>query len=93
MKYIILLFPVLLFGQINDPIFHFDADTIGLTGSKVSTLYDKSGNGNDFTQTTDANRPTTTTGSVNGASVDFDPTNSHYLTRSTDTDFDFGQAN
>lgn len=47
-----------------------DAGTVTVTGAGVSLWKDKSGNGNDFIQSTDADRPAYNTGAL--ASVEFD---------------------
>jgi len=50
-----------------------DASTISDTGGAVDTWADKSGNGNDVTQSTEADKPTTGTRTLNGLNVlDFD---------------------
>jgi len=53
-----------------------DTSTITESGGAVSTWADKSGNGNDVTQATEANKPTTGTRTLNSLNViDFDGTN------------------
>lgn len=60
----------------------------------VHTLYDQSGNGRDFTQTTDANQPALALNSENGhPTIDFTSASSHYLIRTTSSDEIYASPN
>ena len=88
-----LLIPVFCFGQllteIDNQILHLKGTTgVTVTGSGVSTWADQSGNSNNFTQGTDADRPNY----VSSSYLDFDHANTELLTRADDNDFSFGNG-